>query len=79
MFQNPFDPKQANTMTLSIPIANTDPPPEVTVGFGLLGTGKFVPRCEGGFMYGFSNTSAPQLPTMYVVTFRKAEGLPPSR
>jgi hypothetical protein len=76
--QNPFDPLQANNVTLSIPIANTDPPPEVTVGSGLLGTGKFVPRCEGGFMYGFT-TNTIQAPTMYVVTFRKAESAPPSR
>jgi hypothetical protein len=78
MFQNPFDPKQANTMTLSIPIANSDPPPKVTIGSGFLGVGTFVPRCEGGFMYGFT-TNTIQAPTMYVVTFRKAEGLPPSR
>jgi hypothetical protein len=78
LFQNPFDPIQANTLTVSILIADTDPPLEVTVGVGP-GARKFVPQCQGhAFMYGFS-ASPLETPRMYVVTFRKAEDPPPLR
>ena len=72
---HPFDPEKTETLSLHIVPGNG----QISLFKTGTNTKGFDPQCSNGLMSGFTDTSTPGDPQMYVISFKKVQDSPPPK